>query len=167
MTCLNEEIQKHYKIWRDYAVRRKRSKNEGEELLHDILDRIIQSGTAEKIACEQERKGSLFYYVNRWIFLETMPGKRKQTIIEYRDYIEEPPDDITELPLKSEQIDVLVNWLTPYQMELIELRRQHGFQMNTLQKITGIGRTTLKKDLDEAINLLKQYTGNATPESEQ
>ena len=160
--CLEIEINRHYAKWRSISIRLLRDKDEGEDLLQSILCDILENDKARYIACQQEVKGSLFYYVCRslWNRAMTMKKKQKDHLISI-DKMPELTAEDSEKVNHGEKFDVVVNWLTDYQIQLIELKAVHGLTINEISRETKIHRSVLDNDLKKAMKLIKKYSGDA------
>jgi DNA-directed RNA polymerase specialized sigma24 family protein len=158
--CLEIEINRNYNKWRQISIRLLKDKQLGEDMLQDVLIKLISSDRARMIACEQERKGSLFYYVNKILWNETKDRGKKPNIeiVELTDEFEdEEPNENN----YKESLDAVMCWLTDYQIELLTLKQTKGFSIRKLSKATNIGAFEIHRDLKNAVEQLKKYTGNA------
>lgn len=159
MDCLELKINKHYKTWRSHARGLCRNNDEGDELLHTVLDSVLNSGQARAIACREERSESIEFYVNRAIWLRYFTEKRRNTrkIVYLEERVIEPPAEITDYHIEGEQVDVLIYWLTEYERELILAYSTKGFRFTDAAKQLGVSYSTLRIDLKNAIKTMKKY----------
>lgn len=157
MDCLEIEIVKNYETWKSHAIGLTRSKVEGEELLHKVLESVMTSGNARIIACEHERKGTLKYYVDRaiWLTFQTQRVRKKQHI--NIDEVREIRDDGINFDLAGEHFDVLINWLSEYERELLKMYITEGFQMKSAAQEMGICRKRLSNEIKKAAKKLFKY----------
>lgn len=160
--CLEVEINRHYSKWRSISIRLLKDKEDGEDLLQSILCDLLQNDKARYIACEQEVKGSLFYYVCRSLWNRALTYKQKQkdrpiSIDQLPELIEED----NEIVNNGEKFDVVINWLTDYQIQLIELKAVHGLTISEISRETKLPRSTLTTDIHRAMKLIKKYSGDA------
>lgn len=157
MDCLDYEITKNYNTWLSHARGLTKNRQDAEELLHKALMKVMESGKARLIACEQERKGSLEYYVNRTIWnthiSEQTRLKKKISI----DEIGELQNAETEYNLAGEHFDILLGWLSDYERELLKMYIIPGFRIKHAAEIMGINEQTLSRHIKQAAAKLYKY----------
>ena len=160
MTCLEIEITRCYGRLRSKAIEIAGSIADGEDLLQDVLAQSIRSGNADRVACIQERKGSFFFYIYRAMFIHYRGTKQKaaKKKVRFVELVDLPDTtDEVEYDLEGEQFDVMLDWISPYEKELIQLSLKPGFKRAIVAEIIGLPTETVERDLRKAKKKLIQY----------
>lgn len=168
LDCLDKKINEHYKTWLSHARGLTRDRDASYELLHTVLDSVINSGKAREIACREDRSESIKYYVDRAIWLRFFTDKaNKRRHVYLEEMLIERANTPTEYHIEGEHLDILLNWLTEYERELILTYTTKGFTYVMAAEVLGMDRTKLKRDIDKAIKQLRKYvedSGVLTPD---
>jgi DNA-directed RNA polymerase specialized sigma24 family protein len=163
-SCLDIQLKQHMNTWKSFAIGLMKSRVKGEDLLSEVLLKIIdnQRIKATELACEEK----LFWYVNKALWR----GARNETssfAIKYTRYARNWSDTSTKHEeerepswngsrLDNEYLDAYIQLMPQIDAIVLRLYMLDDFSYQKVSDETGIPIRDLYKLVERAINKIKR-----------
>lgn len=163
-SCLDMELKQHMNTWKSYAIGLMKNRIKGEDLLGEILLKILenQKEKAEQLACEKK----LFWYVNKALWRASI-NQSSSFAIKYTRYAKNWSDmsiqhekerDAPWLGsrLDNEYLDAYIQLMPQIDSVVLRLYMLDDFSYQKVSDETGIPIKDLYKLVERAINKIKR-----------
>lgn len=152
-----------YKRWRRYAEIISNSKEEAQELLHELLLRML-----EKNSTEETLNDNYIFMSLRNNFLRTRKHVHRETDLSRAINIQEDPIDWEEIQAKEgifeaahAFMDEVLRELTDYEGKLFTLHFVYGIPQRAISRETGIGITPIHKCIKKIKTIINEKKENS------
>ena len=164
---MNIEIRNHIDTWRRYSRGIMRDDIKGDDLLSEVLLKILEN--QKEKATELASEGKLLYYVNRSIYLMAIDSSSRYST-HYRRYsekwadasvayLDEPDQPWLGSRIDNEYLDSYIALMPEMESIMLRLYMMDGFSYKEVSKATKIPVKDLYKIVEGALNKLRK---NAT-----
>lgn len=171
MSCADMVVRKYYSKWLTFCKSLNNSKEDGQDMLQDLLTELHIKGRIESLACSGEDDRAIDLYMHRMIKTRHISNHRRQKIEIVRGFLpdwiaDQAPNEETAYGRQYEQVDVYIDWLHEYETELMKLSKMPGFSVRVYSEITGLSVKTVRNDIRNAKKKIKAYVLNTTKNQE-
>lgn len=163
-SCLDIELKQHMNTWKSYAIGLMRDRVKGEDLLGEILLKILdnQKTKAEQLACEKK----LFWYVNKALWRGAI-NQSSSFAIKYTRYAKNWSDmsikheEEKDAPwlgsrIDNEYLDAYIQLMPQIDSVVLRLYMLDDFSYQKVSDETGIPVKDLYKLVERAINKIRK-----------
>ena len=162
--CINWEITKYYNAWLSKAQRLTKSKDKGSDLLHIVIERLLNR--PEEDIVDRACNGKLNSYVTRaiWVSWHSSSSdyhrvyRGKQVLNTPVEQLANMTDDVfMGAAIDGEYVFNYLSRVNEHDAVLLRLYAQPDFDYSTISRETGIPVRYLYKAVEKALNRIRKH----------